>query len=448
MALVDVRGFNFGPGVLAEAQRFTQLRGQKQQVQARELALGEQRGQLDRAAQIRQLLGQIGQEAPQTQQQQQLAAQTADLGGPQALAEQPGALLSEEELIAQARRISPGLANQQIKELGLDDPTRRAEASRFAAQLQSTPFEQRASMINTRAQSLQAQGRDPKDTLQLLQMSEPQQNEAITGIQLLDLSTKERFAVTERRRAAEERAERGAEVPAEQRAFESLIEDFSPEDQEAARQIKAGLKGRKIGSALQTITEEGTAEKVGTASATIKQREKFGEMTGSSRAKSIDKGFERIQKIDQGITTIDRAISVLKGGAKTGAIQRFLPSIKAASVELDQIRNQFALDVIGSVTLGAISESELELAKQTGLPTGLDEPALITHLEDRRAAQQKLRNLYQEQISFLDQGGTIAGFLREKKRELGETARPTAQPEAAPEDAQTVIRFNRQGQRI
>ena len=124
----------------------------------------------------------------------------------------------------------------------------------------------------------------------------------------------------------------------------------------------------------------------------------------------------------------------MEGGAETGAISRFLPSIRAASVELDNIRNQLALDVIGGVTLGAISEAELELAKQVALPTGLDRPQLLEHLRQRKAAQQKLRNYFNEQIQFLDQGGTVAGFLREKERQqkAGQAAVPGAAPGAAP----------------
>jgi len=400
MGLVDTRGFDFGRGVTAEAQQFTGLLGQGQQVQAQELALSQQRGQLDREAQIRQLLGQT----------QQPTAQQPQLGGQQA--GQLPALLSEEDLIAQARRIDPALANQQIKELGLDDPTRRAEASRFASQLQSVPFEQRANMINARAQSLQSQGRDPKDTIQLLDMDEAQQNEAITGIQLLDLTTKERFAV----RADKDKAVRGPLASAGQREFEALTGKLTPEQKKEAALIKLGLSPRAVGSAVQTITDKGIAEEIGKTEATIAQRKKFGELTGSSRAKAIDKGFERVVKIDKGIANIDRAIKLLEGGAATGAIQKFLPSFRAASVELKQVQNEMALDVIGGVTLGAISEAELDLVKLVALPEGLSPTELIQHLQDRKAAQQKIKSYFQEQIDFIDQGGTVAGFLRSKER--------------------------------
>jgi len=210
------------------------------------------------------------------------------------------------------------------------------------------------------------------------------------------------------------------EKPAGQREFEALISDFSPEQKRDARLIKAGLKGRRVSSALQTIAEEGTAEEVADASAIIKEREKFAEMTGASRSKMIDKAFDRVVKIDKGLQNIDRAINVIESGAGTGALEKFLPSFKAASVALDQIQGELALDVIGAVTFGALSEGELRLAKEIALPSGLDGPDLVAHLKERKAAQEKLRSYFQEQIDHLDQGGTVASFLRMKEREGGD----------------------------
>ena len=46
---------------------------------------------------------------------------------------------------------------------------------------------------------------------------------------------------------------------------------------------------------------------------------------------------------------------------------------------------------------------------------------LIQHLKERRAAQEKLRAYYQEQVNHLDQGGTVASFLRMKERQQGQT---------------------------
>ncbi len=63
-----------------------------------------------------------------------------------------------------------------------------------------------------------------------------------------------------------------------------------------------------------------------------------------------------------------------------------------------------------------MSDGELALAKDVALPTGLDTDELLVYLDERKVAQQKLRNYYNEQIQFLDQGGTVAGFLRMKEK--------------------------------
>ena len=85
------------------------------------------------------------------------------------------------------------------------------------------------------------------------------------------------------------------------------------------------------------------------------------------------------------------------------------------------------LDVVGSVTFGALSKGELDLALEVGLPEGLDTPELISHLERRRDLQVRLKSGLDDLMQHLDTGGTIAGFSRRKEREL-EQAQPTPQP--------------------
>ena len=225
-------------------------------------------------------------------------------------------------------------------------------------------------------------------------------------------------------------------LPAEAVAFNDLIKDFSPKEKSEARKVKAGLKGRAMSNALLTAIESGDIEAMKKESANMKQAEKFGEMTGSSRAKAIDKGFESINKINSGIGNIDRAIAAVDSGAGVGAVEKLWPSITAASVELDNIRGQMALDVIGSTTFGALSEGELALAKDIALPTGLDSAELKKYLTDKKLAQEKLRDYYNEQVQFLDQGGTVAGFLRSKEKQAS-TTQNTA-PQSNNQDQQAL----------
>lgn len=129
----------------------------------------------------------------------------------------------------------------------------------------------------------------------------------------------------------------------------------------------------------------------------------------------IEKSFDRVGKVRTNITNIDRAISALDRGGKSGPFERFLPRINEASRELKQIQNELGLDVIGSVTFGALSEGELRLALDTALDLGQDEPALRDQLVRKKAAQEKLIGYLQEQIDFLDQGGSVAEFLKQKE---------------------------------
>ena len=222
--------------------------------------------------------------------------------------------------------------------------------------------------------------------------------------------------------------QQGRGETAKQREFGTLTSGLSKEQKAEATLIELGLSPRAVGSAVQTINDKNIAEQIGNVKATIRQREKFGELTASSRAKTIDSGFEKIVKIDAGLRNIDRAVAELNAGAGVGAIEKFLPSFRASSVALDNIQKSMALDVIGSVTFGALSQGELDLAKEVALPTGLDTPQLIKHLTDRKSAQEKLRGYYQEQIQFLDQGGTVAGFMRSKEREISNQPEQVAAP--------------------
>lgn len=225
-----------------------------------------------------------------------------------------------------------------------------------------------------------------------------------------------------------------------QREFESLLKDLPEDKRKSAILVKLGLSPRAVGNAAQTIAKDDLTDLVANSQAVIRQRTKFAEMTGSSRAKAIDKGFERLVKIDTGIRNIDKAVAALESGAGVGAIESLLPSFRAASITLDNIQKSMALDVIGAVTFGALSKGELDLAKEVALPTGLDTPQLIEHLRRKKSAQLKLRKYFNDQIQFLDQGGTIAGFLREQERNQGgNLVQPTTQPTAQVQQPQEQL---------
>lgn len=309
---------------------------------------------------------------------------------------------------------------------GLTDDKKKREAIDFSRSVLTENDPERISQLyRERIDRLESEGRDPSDTISSYRswINNPQGERKSLEMIYASQAPKQEWEAYKGGDASS--------LPAETVAFNELIKDFTPEQQKTAKLVKAGLKGRAVSNAELSAIESGDIKDYADWKAQMKQQQKFAEMTGSSRAKAIDKGFETIEKIDSGIGNIDRAIAAIDNGAGVGAVEKLWPSIKAASVELDNIRGSMALDVVGATTFGALSKGELDLAKDVALPTGLNSAELKDYLIRRKNAQNKLRAYYNEQIQFLDQGGTVAGFLRKKER--GQQGKPD---NAAPEGNQ------------
>jgi hypothetical protein len=196
--LVTAAQFKTAPDLLGGLRRGIGFGVELQQIAQQQQALERQR-------QIQELLGGVGQVAPQPAQ---LAPQPAELapipaeqvgieGAPPAEAP-PSPIPSEAERMRQAMRIDPAIAKQQFELMGMDSASRRAEASRFAARLQTLPPRFQDQEILSRAEKLRAEGRNPSDTLQLLDMNPAERSTALEGVQLMDLATPERIKHTQK----------------------------------------------------------------------------------------------------------------------------------------------------------------------------------------------------------------------------------------------------------
>jgi len=178
-----------------------------------------------------------GQAAVQRQQRQQELSNAAFGGGP-----------DSDRATAQLSVEFPEMFEAISESAGLRTQGQKNEAADFAFRLRNTPFEQRQPLIDERVANLSRSTdqtgarRDPQHTASLTGLSEEDQNNALQVTELLALSPEQRLA----------RA-RGAGVPAEQRAFESLIADFTPEEQSMARRVRAGLEARAGISAQERI---------------------------------------------------------------------------------------------------------------------------------------------------------------------------------------------------
>jgi len=122
--------------------------------------------------------------------------------------------------------------------------------------------------------------------------------------------------------------------------------------------------------------------------------------------------FDQLGNVKGSIANIDEAIRLIDEGAGTGPVMSRLPSIRSASVQLDNLQGRMGLDVINSTTFGALSEAELRFALSTALPENLDGPELKSWLQRKKASQEKLANYLQEAATFLGRpGNSVAEWM-------------------------------------
>ena len=162
----------------------------------------------------------------------------------------------------------------------------------------------------------------------------------------------------------------------------------------------------------------------------VRESEEFGAdiqalRSGSRKAGEIGQNqaleaFTSVNKVRKNISNLDSAIAALDAGANSGVISSKFPNWKASTIELQNIQRQLGLDVIGSVTFGALSEGELSLALETALPLNMEEADLKDWLQRKKASQAKLADYLQQQAQFLSvPGRTIGQWLEEVDKRGG-----------------------------
>jgi hypothetical protein len=169
--------------------------------------------------------------------------------------------------------------------------------------------------------------------------------------------------------------------------------------------------------------------------ATLQELREGARVTGREVTKvGIDQGrqaLETIPKIRSNLSNLRRAKELVdKEGAQTGAIAERFPSWRASTIELLNLRNQLGIDVINSATFGALSESELELALQTALPTKMDQEELSNWIQSKIDAQEKLATYMEDAALFFLRGGSAADWLEQERMKA--KGMPTGEKPATP----------------
>ena len=122
----------------------------------------------------------------------------------------------------------------------------------------------------------------------------------------------------------------------------------------------------------------------------------FKTTSAESKAKMVQTTIDSIINVNSSLRNYAKAKDALRSAIAnnkniSGIISQYFANVSVEAAELENARNALGLDVIGSVTFGALSKGELDLALTQGLPLGLEEPKLLEYIERREVALGKYR---------------------------------------------------------
>ena len=141
--------------------------------------------------------------------------------------------------------------------------------------------------------------------------------------------------------------------------------------------------------------------------------------------------FEKIGTNRAMVSSLREAARLVEEGAATTELERFLKPLDQATSFLKQITGQLTLDQLSQVTMGALSEKELELLQATAAPSGFDKPAIIQWYMDKAAATEKALGVLEQQAVYFSQpGATPGGWIEIQREERERQAQAAPGPDA------------------
>jgi len=141
--------------------------------------------------------------------------------------------------------------------------------------------------------------------------------------------------------------------------------------------------------------------------------------TGTSeitrRDAALKEAGKKLDTFNESIGLYDEALGELASGATVGKIQNYAPSFRRSTLALKNIGSRLGLNIIKGVTFGALSEKEMTLAMQVGMPDDMTPDGLKVWLTDKKAASEKLRDELIRYGQFIEQGGTKMQWAKAEK---------------------------------
>ena len=111
-----------------------------------------------------------------------------------------------------------------------------------------------------------------------------------------------------------------------------------------------------------------------------------------AKNKLSDELYTKMSGISSDNRMLAEMLETIDQGAWTGWLANYFPTLTAQTGRFEQLANQLGLNVVGSVTFGALSESELKLAMATAVPRGLSPEQQIEWTKNKIRANNKMQN--------------------------------------------------------
>jgi hypothetical protein len=277
------------------------------------------------------------------------------------------------------------------------DDQKNLDFVRSALRIQSLPDDQKLQALRENRQTIINNDGDTSDTDAGIKLAEAGDFETLNqGINNI-VASGERQGIIEPLGGQNKPTSSNADFKTYQGLLEKAERTGNPQDAQFAQQfgMQSGFE-RDTPQELANIDVDKESRKALVKQASVASKE----------------AFDGLKNIRSTIANMGDAITALDAGAETGPIVSRLPSFRAASIELDNIKGRMGLDVISSVTFGALSESELAFALDTALPTKLEKEPLKLFLKNKVEAQKKLATELRKAASFLGTpGNTIADYV-------------------------------------
>lgn len=177
---------------------------------------------------------------------------------------------------------------------------------------------------------------------------------------------------------------------------------------DAAEAIK---RAKEFGVSIEQLKaakrEEGKLGAQIDTKATIAEQVKAAEKGAEVAINKSNEFVDKYEKVQQNLNTLDEGIGIIERGLKegkdlgVGPIRKYFPRWGATANELRNVTNRMGLDIVTSVTFGALSESELKMALDTAMPTNLRGEALLKWMKDRKRAQEKYADYLSRAARFI-----------------------------------------------